>query len=239
MDKPILKISYDAFASNFEIEDFTHIEDFKSDLSKEYGYFIKPRPVGRGGGAYELIVEFLLNMDLKTYLTWVGGYLTVKAIDKVVDPKLDQYLFKPFFRFFKSFSDKHGGGVDICEFKIELYNSKIVIYKIEELSIVETFQKILETIYQNLEKIVLEDEFPSEFTIPVFADVINDKVIYRTPLGMEESKENITKDDYFKLWKLDYEFIHGQRIYDFVNDTFLEDAHYMTEDEYYKKLNEE
>jgi hypothetical protein len=56
---------------------------------------------------------------------------------------------------------------------------------------------------------------------------------------MEESKENITKDDYFKLWKLDYEFIHGQRIYDFVNDTFLEDAHYMTEDEYYKKLNEE
>lgn len=90
-----------------------------------------------------------------------------------------------------------------------------------------------------LRKIVLEDEFPSEFTIPVFADVINDKVIYRTPLGMEESKENITKDDYFKLWKLDYEFIHGQRIYDFVNDTFLEDAHYMTEDEYYKKLNEE
>jgi hypothetical protein len=188
MDKPILKISYDAFASNFEIEDFTHIEDFKSDLSKEYGYFIKPRPVGRGGGAYELIVEFLLNMDLKTYLTGVGGYLTVKAIDKVVDPKLDQYLFKPFFRFFKSFSDKHGGGVDICEFKIELYNSKIVIYKIEELSIVETFQKILETIYQNLEKIVLEDEFPSEFTIPVFADVINDKVIYRTPLEMEIKK---------------------------------------------------
>ena len=239
MDKPILKISYDAFASNFEIEDFTHIEDFKSDLSKEYGYFIKPRPVGRGGGAYELIVEFLLNMDLKTYLTGVGGYLTVKAIDKVVDPKLDQYLFKPFFRFFKSFSEKHGGGGEICEFKIELYNSNIVIYKNEELSIVETCQKILETIYQNLEKIVLEDEFPSEFTIPVFADVINDKVIYRTPLGMEESKENITKDDYFKLWKLDYEFIHGQRIYDFVNDTFLEDAHYMTEDEYYKKLNEE
>jgi len=239
MDKPILKISYDAFTSNFEIEDFTYIEDFKSDLSKEYGYFIKPKPVGRGGGAYELVVEFLLNIDLKTYLIAVGRYLTDKAIDKVVDPKLDQYLFKPFFRFFKSFSEKHGGGIEICEFKIELYNSKIIMYKIEELSIVETFEKILETIYQNLEKIVIEDEFPSEFTIPVYAEIVNGKVIYRPPLGMEETKENTTKDDYFKLWKLDYEFIHGQRIYDLINNTLLEDADYMTEDEYYKNSNKE
>ncbi len=238
MDKPILKISYDAFASNFEIEDFTYIDDFKSDLSKEYGYFIKPRPVGRGGGAYELVVEFLLNTDLKTYLSIVGGYLGGKFIDKVVDPKLDQYLFKPFFNFFKSFSEKHGG-VEICEFKIELYNSKIVIYKIEELSIVDTFEKILATIYQNLEKIVIEDEFPSEFTIPVFADVLKEKVIYRPPLGMDESKENITKEDYFKLWRLDYEFIHGQRVFDFVNNTFIEDAECMTEDEFYKMINQE
>ena len=237
MEKPILKISYDAFASNFEIEDFTHIEEFKTDLSKEYGYFIKPRPVGRGGGAYELVVEFLLNTDLKTYLSIVGGYLAGKVIDKIVDPKLDQFLFKPFFSFYKSFSEKHGG-VEICEFKIELYNAKIVIYKVEEFSIVDTFEKILETIYQNLEKIVIEDEFPSEFTIPVFADVLNENAVFRPPLGMEETKENITKDDYFKLWKLDYEFIHGQRIYDLVNDTFIENADFVTEDEYYKRLNE-
>lgn len=237
MDKPILKISYDAFATNFEIEDFTYIEDFKTNLSKDYSYFIRPRPVGRGGGAYELIVEFLLNIDLKTYLSAIGGYLTGKIIDRVVDPKLDQYLFKPFFNFYKSFSEKHGG-IEICEFKIELYNSKIVIYKIEELSVVEMFEKILATIYQNLEKIVIEDEFPSEFTIPVFADIVDEKVIYRPPLGIDESKENITRDDYFKMWKLDYEFTHGQRIYDFANNTFIEDADYLTEDEYYKKLNE-
>lgn len=238
MDKPILKISYDAFASNFEIEDFTHIEEFKVDLAKEYGYFIKPRPVGRGGGAYELVVEFLLNTDLKTYLSIVGCYIGGKFIDKVIDPKLDQYLFKPFFNFFKSFSEKHGG-VEICEFKIELYNSKIVIYKIEDLSIVDTFEKILATIYQNFENIVIENEFPSEFTIPVFADIVNEKVVYRPPLGMDEPKENITKEDYFKLWRLDYEFIHGQKVFDFVNNAFIEDAEYLTEDEYYNKLNEE
>jgi len=234
MDKPILKISYDAFASNFEIEDFTHIEDFKTDLEKEYSYFIKPRPVGRGGGAYELVIEFLLNTDLKTYLSIIGGYLGGKVIDKFVDPKLEQYLFKPFFNFYKSFSEKHGR-VEICEFKIELYNSKIVIYKIEELSVVDTFEKILETIYLKLENIVIEDEFPSEITIPVFADVMNENVIYRPPLGMEETKENITKEDYFKLWKLDYEYIHGQRIYDLVNNTLIEDANFITEDEYYTR----
>jgi hypothetical protein len=237
MDKPILKITYNAFASNHEIEDFMHIEDFKADLAKEYAYFIKPKPVGRGGGAYELFVEFLLNTDLKTYLTIIGSYLAGKVVDKIIDPKLDQYLFKPFFSCFKKFSTKHGG-VEICEFKIELYNSKIVIYKIEELSIVEVFEKILDAIYQNLENLVIEDVFPSEFTIPVFADLINEKVVYRPPLRMSKNKENITEDDYFKLWKLEYEFLHGQRIYDLVNKTFIEYADFVTEDEYYKRHNE-
>lgn len=236
MEKPILKISYDAFASNFEIEDFTHIEEFKADLGKEYGYFIRPRPVGRGGGAYELVVEFLLNTDLKTYLTIIGTYLSGKIIDKATDGILDQYLFKPFFKVFRNFSDKHGG-IEICEFKIELYNSKIVIYKIEDFSITETFEKVLEKIYQNLEKLVIEDEFPSDFTIPVFADVVNEKVVYRPPLGMEESIDKITEDDYFKLWKLDYEFIHGQRVFDLVNEVFIEDADFVTEDEYYDRHN--
>jgi hypothetical protein len=236
MEKPILKISYDAFASNFEIEDFTHIEEFKADLGKEYGYFIRPRPVGRGGGAYELVVEFLLNTDLKTYLTIIGTYLGGKVVDKATDGILDQYLFKPFFKVFKNFSDKHGG-IEICEFKIELYNSKIVIYKIEDFSITETFEKVLEKIYQNLEKLVIEDEFPSDFTIPVFADVVNEKVVYRPPLGMEESIDKITEDDYFKLWKLDYEFIHGQRVFDLVNEVFIEDADFVTEDAYYDRLN--
>jgi hypothetical protein len=234
MDKPILKISYDAFTSNYEIEDFTHIEDFKDDLAKEYSYFIKPRPVGRGGGAYELVVEFLLNIDLKTYLTAIGGYLAGKTIDKIADPKLDQYLFKPFFNFFKSFSKKHGG-IEICEFKIELYNSRIMIYKAEGLSIVEIFEEILGTIYKNLEKLAIEDVLPSEFTIPVFADMVNENVVYRPPLGISETKENIAKEDYLKLWKLDYEFIHGQKVYDLVNETFIEDANFITEDEFHNR----
>lgn len=238
MNKPILKISYDAFSSNFEIEDFEHIEEFKSDLSKEYGFFIKPRPVGRGGGAYELVVEFLINTDLKTYFTIIGTYLTGKVVDKIIDPKLDQYLFKPFFKFFNNFSEKHGG-VDICEFKIELYNSKIIIYKVEEISIVMTFDKILATIYQKLEKIIIEDEFPSEFIIPVFADIIDEKVVYRPPLGLDESKEKISEEDYFRLWKIEYEFIHGQKVFDLVNDMFIEDAVYISDEDYLKKKYEE
>lgn len=237
MNKPILKISYDAFASNFEVEDFTHIEDFKSDLSKEYGYFIKPRPVGRGGGAYELAVEFLLNVDLKTYLDVIGGYLGGKLVDKIVEPKLDQYLFKPFFSIFKSFSEKHGG-VEICEFKIELYNSTIIIYKIVDVSIVDVFEQILETIYQKLEKIVLDDEFPSEFTIPVFSDVIKDKGIFRPPLGVDETIDQFALEDYFKLWRLNYEFIHGEKIYDLVNDQLIDDVEFLTEDEYFRKMHE-
>lgn len=238
MEKPILKISYDAFASDFEIEDFTYIKEFKEDLSKEYGYFIKPNPVGRGGAAYELVVEFFLNVDLKTYIIAVGSYLGGKIIDKVADGALEKYLFRPFFTFFKSFREKQGG-VEICELKIELYNAVIIIYKLNDFSIVETFERILEVIYHNLEKLVIEDQFPCSFTIPVFADVVNETVVFRPPLGMCETKDNITKNDYFKLWKLDYQYVHGLRIYDVVNQMFIDNADYVNEDEYYKRNQEE
>ncbi len=238
MDKPILKITYDAHASNYTIEDFMHIEDFKADLETEYTSFIKPNPVGRGGGAYDLVVEFLLNTDLKTYLKIIGSYLAGKTADKLIEPKLNQYLFKPFFSFFKSFSEKHGG-IEICEFDIELYDSKIIIHKIEGISIDEIFERILDAIYKSFDKLVIEDEFPSEFTIPVFTDFINEKIIYRPPLGMGERKENIVEQDYFSLWKLEYRFLHGQKVYDLVNERFLEDAEFVTESEFYNRLSAE
>lgn len=58
MNKPILTIRYDAFAIGHEVEDYLEIDNFKKDLSKNYTPFIKATPVGRGGGAYELAVNF-------------------------------------------------------------------------------------------------------------------------------------------------------------------------------------
>ncbi len=46
--KPMLIIGYNAFYSNFEIEDFEFILDFKVDLDLEYSHFTKALPLVRG-----------------------------------------------------------------------------------------------------------------------------------------------------------------------------------------------
>ncbi|KOY85821.1 hypothetical protein AD998_06355 [bacterium 336/3] len=236
MEKPILKIRYDAFTSNYDFEDFMYMDEFKENLSKEYNHFIKPKPaIGRGGNAYELAVEFFLNTDLQTYLTIIGGYIGGKVIDKFADGLLDKYLFKPFFEIFKNFSKKHNG-VEIWEFKIELYNSVIIIYKLNGFPIIEIFDKILETIYHKLNKLVINDElFPSVITIPVFAETIKESIVFRPPLGIGETKEDITENDYFKLWKLDYEFTHTSKVYDLVNDILIDNIDYVDENEFYTR----
>jgi hypothetical protein len=228
--KPMLKIGYDAFYSNFEIEDFEFISDFKTDLDLEYSNFIKARPVGRGGNAYELVVEFFLKVDLKTYLTIIGYHVANKGKDKIVDALIDKYLFKPFFNFFQSFIRKQGS-IEIYEFKIELFDSQIKIIKVEGISIPEIFDKIIEHIYLHFNNIIVEEEFPSEFVIPVFCDRLNNMDVYRPPLGLNETKFNISESDYFKLWKLNYEFVHGLKIYDLVNKKFVEGPNFIKDDE--------
>ncbi|MFM2334263.1 MAG: hypothetical protein RIS91_266 [Bacteroidota bacterium] len=229
--KPMLKIGYDAFYSNFEIEDFEFISDFKTDLDIEYSNFIKARPVGRGGNAYELVVEFFLKVDLKTYLTIIGCYVANKGKDKIVDAIIDKYLFKPFFNFFQSFIRKQGS-VEIYEFKIELFDSQIKIIKVAGISIPEIFDKIIEHIYLHFNNIIVEEEFPSEFVIPVFCDRLNNMDVYRPPLGLNETNFNITQSDYFKLWNLNYEFVQGFKIYDLINREFVIDPIYMNEQEF-------
>ena len=66
MEKPSLKITYDAFQCNKGVEDFNSIEQFKSEIDKSYSSLVKANPVGRGGGAYQLIVAFFANLTVKT-----------------------------------------------------------------------------------------------------------------------------------------------------------------------------
>jgi len=235
MEKPLLKITYDAFQSNLGIEDFLYIKEFRDEISQDYTQFIKPTPTGRGGGAYELILEFFFNLNLQDYIKYIGIFLLGKTKDRIVDPILEKYLFAPFIKAFSKFSEK-SGGIDIHQFTIELHDSKITIYKVSEENITISLNKILETIYERFSDLVIDDELPSSFLIPAIADKIRNDVIYRPPLGMSETLDNLGSSDYFKVWALDYQYLAGRKLYSIEKKAFIEDSEFFTESEFFDKL---
>ncbi|MEO1005517.1 MAG: hypothetical protein AAFW67_06620, partial [Cyanobacteria bacterium J06638_38] len=63
-----LQIKYDAFIHNDGVEDFQDIEVFKEEIKKNYHGSVKANGVGRGGGAYELVIHFISDLSWSDYL---------------------------------------------------------------------------------------------------------------------------------------------------------------------------
>lgn len=56
--------------------------------------------------------------------------------------------------------------------------------------------------------------------------------VYRPPLGFNETKTNISQNDYFKLWNLNYDYVQGLQIYNLKSGKFIEDPIYMNEQDF-------
>ena len=236
MEKPSLKITYDAFQCNKGVEDFNSIEQFKSEIDKSYSSLVKANPVGRGGGAYQLIVDFFANLTAKDYFLSVGGYLAGKVVDKIVDPILDRYIFNPLKNAYKNLKAKNPI-LDCYSVTIELIDTKIFLYSISPDSIIENKDRILLTLYKNFENLIRENEFPSEIHIPVYEDQIGERLIYRPPLGINETIDTANNGNFLKLWGLKYQYSYGSFVYDVAHEQIVVDTNFMTEDEinHYKK----
>ena len=238
MTKPSLRISYDAFQWNKGVEDFNSIGKFKADIDKSYTSLVKFNPTGRGGAAYQFIIDFFANLTAKDYLTAVGGYLGGKVVDKIVDPLLESYVFNPFKEAYKNLKAENSI-LDCYSFTIELLDSKIIMYSISPDSIIENKDEILLALDENFNNLIVDDEFPSEIHIPVYEEQMGQKLIYRPPLGMSETINTADKSNFFKLWGLKYQYSFKSNVYDVVNRQTLSDTVFMTENEfnYYKRAN--
>jgi len=238
MEKLPLKITYDAFQYNFGVEDFDKIEDFRNEISKEYSSFVKPNPIGRGGAAYQFIIDFFVDKTLEDYLKLVGEYLAGKALDKVTDPIADRYLFNPLKKAYENLRTKNPI-LDCYSLTIEFLNTKIFIYSVAENSIMDNKDKILKCLDEHFKNLVSQEgEFPTEIHIPVYDQMIDEKLIYRPPLGMEETLDTAKDNKLFKLWGLKYLFTYRSIVYDVVNRRIIEDAEFWTEAEWNHYYNE-
>jgi hypothetical protein len=235
MQEPSIKITYDAFQYNKGVEDLSDIEIFKEDLAKSYSSsIVKARPAGRGGGAYQFIVESFINLHAKDYLEIIGGYLGKKIIDKAIgEPLLNRYVFAPFKSAYEKLKSQNAI-LGCYLFTIELLDTKIFIYSIYPDSTIEYKDEILFELDRQFNNLIIEGEFPSEIHIPVFNEILNEKIIYRPPLGMAETLSTADSHNYLKLWGLKYQYSFRSIVYDVVNQTMLNDSPFMNEDEFFQ-----
>ena len=235
MNEPSIKVTYGAFQYNKGVEDFGDIETFKEDLAKSYSSsIVKAIPVGRGGGAYQFIVDTFINLHAKDYLEIIGGYIGSKVFDKAIgEPLLKAYIFTPFKSAYRRLKSQNTL-LDCYLFTIELLDTKVFIYSIHPDSIIEDQDGILFELDKQFNNLIIDEEFPSEIHIPVYSEIVNEKVIYRPPLGMAETLGTADNQNYLKLWGLKYQYSFRSIVYDVVNQTMLNESTFMNEDEFFR-----
>lgn len=237
-NNPSLNVSYGAPVWNKSVEDFEDIEIFRLDLDQSYTSFVKTIPVERGGGAFELFVEFFANLNAKDYLLPIGTYLLTKASDRIIDPLLDKYIFKPFKDAYQKLQ-KVNPDLDCYSLTIELLDLKIILYTTSPNSIVENIENVLLAISKHYESMSLKGEYPCEIYLPVFAEFFGEELIYRPPLGEREVIDICKEDNLFKLWGVKYPYSRLSIVFDVANGLILNDSQFMTEVELeYKRKSE-
>jgi hypothetical protein len=195
-----LEIRYDAFAYNDGVEDFKDIESFKEEINKNYNNIVKANPIGRGGGAYEFVINFICNLHLQDYLDKILlVYLGGKVLDKSVEKLLEKYLFIPLQDTYQKL--KKGNPIlDCYSLQIELQDANIYIYKTYKDSVFSNLDKILQEISKHLKNLEeIKKKKITEIYIPAVLDRVDGQKLYRSPLGDQETI-NLSEKDYFSFW---------------------------------------
>ncbi|MGV3631745.1 MAG: hypothetical protein ACO1O6_11100 [Bacteroidota bacterium] len=207
MNQIAFNITYHAFYSDTELEDFEGIREFRNELSENYISKVKGIPAGRGGGVYELIVDVIVNSTLEDYLKFM---LEGLAFD-LIKSGTKSLVFKPFLEAFEKFNSKNKNGVAIAEFKLQFEETEIVIKSLDDHGVYSIVPRVFEHLtkmYFNL-KHPESGHLPNKISVPVILDPkITQHYLhkFREPLGEEEYLEDLKQEQYFEFWGLEYEF---------------------------------
>jgi hypothetical protein len=223
-----INISYNAFFTNYELEDFEGVEELKQELSKHYVSRIKGTPVGRGGGVYEFVVDLIMNISLEGFTKFI---LEGLAFD-FIKSGTKSLVLKPFMKAFEDFNSKNGGQVGIREFKFQFDDSEVVIRSINNQGVYSVAPLIFEKIAQVYSYLLEPNskKYPNRICIPVVHDRImakTESTHFRELLNDDEEYlyQTLSTSQYFEFWGLNYEFNHSQPdiVFDVQNNQLTSD----------------
>jgi hypothetical protein len=218
-----------------KVEELDGLDEFKSELSKDYVSVVQSRPGERGGGLYELVVEFISAITLQDFATFLLqgiAYDLIKSGSKA-------FILRPFLDAYEKFKSRNADRrVDIDELKIVFQDTTIILHQISENSIFLQLGDILSHLANHSHHLVVgEAERPFEIVIPVFEDPSDDPPCrFREKLDVDETIPGFSDKDYFGFWGLWYEFAKF-RVYDVQNKALLHEE-FFTAERYWAAMDE-
>ena len=216
-----------------KVEELNGLDDFKSELSRDYVSVVQSRPGERGGGLYELAVEFISTItlqDLATFLLQGIAYDLIKSGSKA-------FILRPFLDAYDKLKSRNPDRkVDIDELKIVFQDTTVILHQISENSIFLNLENILSHLAKHAHHLVVgETERPFEIVIPVFEDPASDRPSrFRVKLDVDETIPFFSDKDYLGFWGLWYEFAKF-RVYDVQNKSLLHEE-FFTSKRYWTEM---
>jgi hypothetical protein len=222
-----LQIRYYAFGYKGGVEDFAEIDSFKESIDESYKNFVRVKPIGRGGGAYELAIHYITNLQWQDYL---AGFVFKKV---VLEPVYERLL--ELINAYSKLKDRNPI-LDCYSLHVEFQDFDIYIYKTSENSLLPNLNKIMSEVHNHRDKI--QEIMMSKVTevhIPVIEDVSRGQELYRTPIGEAENMK-LAENDLFGFWGIKYNGSQMSAIYELSNKDFIENREFYTDEEFYKKF---
>lgn len=223
-----IKILYWSPRNDDAIADFEGIEEFRNELIDNYVSSIHGRPGDLGGGLNEFFLELVSNINLSDVVKFIGEGI---AFD-LLKGGTKAFVLRPFINAYKKLKDKNKNNhLDIYSLTICFNDSIVHIYKITEQSILEELETIFKALAIHYNNLLFEGkEKPYEIHIPLFEEPERDrKIKYRKLFEVDEIIENVTVNDYYKYWGVNYDYAGKYIVYDLHNNVIL-DTDYSLDD---------
>lgn len=211
------------------------LQDFRSELAQDYVSVVQSRPGERGGGLYELAVEFISSITLQDF----AAFLLQGLAYDIIKSGSKAFILRPFLEAYNKLRSRNPERrVDIDEIKIVFQDTTLVIHQIAENSIFLQLENILAHLARHADHLIIaESERPFEIVIPVFEDPAKDRPCrFRVKLDVDETIPSFSDKDYLGFWGIWYKFSRF-RVYDVQNKALLHEE-FFTSDRYWSAMEE-
>jgi hypothetical protein len=214
--------------------DLEGIDDFRNELAADYVALVKGRPAGAGGIA-RLYVEIISTLSL--------SHITQLLLDGIAFDLIKHgarsFVLRPFLAAYKKLQERNSKRfIDIAELQIEFQDCLVVIHETSSGTIFNQLEKILLTLAQNYDRLVLKSgELPLAIHIPVLEDPDEDRPCRFRVIGhIDETIRSRGSEDYFGFWGLIYDRAREVRVYD-VRRQLLIDETFNTLEGHWEEMN--
>lgn len=212
----------DLFISmEYNDREFEGIEEFKSELEKEYQFQLRPKWIPACSEGAEFWMTIFVNSELAKFLVSavVGGI----AWD-LIKVGAKNYVFTPFFKALENLNtknEKNWGGLSILKFKFQFDDCEIYVGGLNK-----NFTSIMSSVFNEISKKKprFEKEVGQEIIkieLPIEVDEC-EGIDKRYKYTIDTFNEDYTIKAYLKLWKLTFTTDFPIMLYDFEKDTLKE-----------------